>query len=198
MFDNEEQDGELKAFEASLGGLRPRADGLDRRMRFLLAQEATLNRDLQDSEVQLGRQFVCVRCGGVVANPNNGKRRWAWPTAFSGMTAVATALLMMLVLRAGPQNPITTGDQRTALPFASAEGPADSVVSLNGNGLPRRPVSAVAETSYLNLRDQVIRFGVESWRPPVEAIATMSPPEPPLSYRKQLDRLLSEEHFHGI
>ena len=51
MFDNENQDEELKAFEASLGSLRPSADGLDRRWRFLLGQEAAFNGHLGDSRL---------------------------------------------------------------------------------------------------------------------------------------------------
>ena len=44
MFGEEKQNEDMKAFEAALAALRPRADGLDPRWRFLLAEEATLNR----------------------------------------------------------------------------------------------------------------------------------------------------------
>ena len=196
MFDNENQDEALKAFEASLGELRPRADGLDRRMRFLLAQEATLNRNLQDSEVLLGGQCVCVRCGGAISNANKGKHRWAWPAAFSGMTAVAVVLFAMLVVRVGSPNAVTAGKPGTETPFASVgDGKADAVPSFDGNGTRQLGSDSM---SYLNLRDQVLRFGVESWKTPVAAVATMNTDESPLNYRKQLDQLLMQDRMHGI
>ena len=222
MFDNENQDEDLKAFEASLGSLRPRADGLDRRWRFLLAQEAALNGNLGDSrlcfsitslddepvspedqaetDVMLKHNLpICVRCGGAVSNAHNSKRRWAWPTAFSGMTAVAAALLVALVVRSGPQTAMTGGKPSIAIPSTSvAENQADSVSWLaSGNGLLRRPISNSPESPYLNLRDQVLRYGVDSWNPPVSVVATAKIAEPPLSYREQLDRLLRQEAIHG-
>ena len=42
------------------------------------------------------------------------KRRWAWPTAFSGMTAVAAALLVVLVVQSGSQTAVTPGEQGVA------------------------------------------------------------------------------------
>jgi hypothetical protein len=199
MSDNENQDEDLKAFEASLAALRPRADGLDRRWRFLLAQEAALNGHLSDNDVLAAGQSICVRCGGAVSVGRRDKHRWAWPTAFSGMTAVAAALLLALVVRSGSQIVVTPGEQRMAVPSTSvAEDQADSVSWLaSGNGLPRRPISNSPESPYLNLRDQVLRYGVDSWRLPVSAVATARIAEPPLSYREQLDRLLKQEAIHG-
>jgi len=232
MFDNENQDEDLKAFEASLGSLHPRADGLDRRWRFLLAQEAAFNQNLGDSRLcfsitslddepvspeggaesnvmlkynlrgcddAMGHQFVCSRCGDAISSGRREKHRWAWPTAFSAMTAAAAILLVALVVRSGLQTAVTPGEQGMAVPSTSAAQDQPSAVSwlADGNGLPRRPVSGSAETSYLNLRDQVLRYGVDSWRLPVSAVATAKIAEPPLSYREQLDRLLKQEAIHG-
>jgi len=84
MFGEEKQSEDLKAFEAELASLRPRADGLDPRWRFLLAQEAMLNHDLPGGEALEAGQFLCSRCGA--ASSGHDKRRWAWPAAFSAMT----------------------------------------------------------------------------------------------------------------
>ncbi len=58
----------------------------------------------------------------------------------------------------------------------------------------RRLVAASDETAYLNLREQVLRFGVESWKPPAPVVAAAtSAAEPVLSCREPLDLLLAEE-----
>jgi hypothetical protein len=207
MFDNENQNEELKAFEELLASLRPRADGLDRRWRFLLAQEAACNCNLaQSPSFSAGENGaipfsppLCSRCGEVISSGRHGKHRWAWPTAFSGMTAVAVALLVALVVQSSSQIAVTPGNPSTPVPsFLMAKNQADIAFGLAGeNGLPRRPNSLSAETSYLSLRDQVLRYGVDSWRLPVSAVAAATITEHPISYREQLDRLLKQENPHG-
>ena len=115
------------------------------------------------------------------------------------MTAVAAALLLALVVRSGSQTAVTPVGQGMAGSSASmAEDQADSVSWLaSRSGLSRSPIFDSAETSYLNLRDQVLRYGVDSWRMPVSAVAAAKIEQPPLSYREQLDRLLTEEGSRG-
>ena len=54
-----------------------------------------------------------------------------------------------------------------------------------------------SEAPYLGLRDQVLRYGVDSWKLPVSTVAAASIMEHPLSYREQLNRLLNQENPHG-
>jgi hypothetical protein len=87
---------ELKAIEARLAALSPRDDRLDRERLMFLAGRASVERPFE-----IG---------------NRKSRAWleskAWPAAFAGMTAVAAALLVALVVR-----PID--DERTALQVVS-------------------------------------------------------------------------------
>ncbi len=69
---------ELKAFEARLAALTPRADRLDRDALLFEAGQAS-------AEVGL-------------------RHRWAWPSAFGAMTTVAAVLLAVVLLRPEPQS----------------------------------------------------------------------------------------------
>jgi len=73
---------DLAAFEAALASLVPRADGIGRdRLMFLAGQAAVAGRPVHGSR----------------------SRNWAWPAAFSAMTAVAATLLAVLVTLPGSQ-----------------------------------------------------------------------------------------------
>ena len=80
MSHEENRPEDLKALEAALAALVPRSDRLDRDRLMFLAGQAT------------GSQPRAA-----VSRP------WAWPAAFSAMTALAASLLLMLVTRPGPQ-----------------------------------------------------------------------------------------------
>jgi hypothetical protein len=198
MSDREIQDEELKAFEAALGSLRPRADGLDRRWRFLLAQEAAFNQRLPEGEVLAAGRVICTRCGGVLARD---RARWAWPTAFSAMTAVAAVLFVALLVRSGPELRVASADRgvAAALPAAAAEDRGGSVASVAGGyRWLQSPISAVGDVPYLDLRDQVLRYGVDSWRSPASTAVATKLTEPTLGCRGQLDLLLKQGvFFHG-
>jgi hypothetical protein len=197
MSDHENQDEELKAFEAALGSLRPRADGLDRRWRFLLAEEAAFNRSLPDDEVLAAARVVCTRCGGALAR---GRVRWAWPTAFSAMTAVAAVLFVALLVRPGPEMWLVSADREiaAALPAAGTQDRGGSVAWVAGGyRWLQSPISVVGDVPYLDLRDQVLRYGVDSWRPPASTVAATRQTEPTLGCRKHLDQLLEQGAFHG-
>jgi hypothetical protein len=194
-----ESSDETEAFEAALRSLRPRADALDRRWRFLLAQEAAFNNSLPENEVQAAGRSVCTRCGGTLSPGRSRQSRWAWPTAFSTMTVVAATLFVALLVRARPEAAIAPGAGGAVAPLAATvKDQADSIVGLAGDsGLLLRPIFSGGEASYLGLRDQVLRCGVDSWQLPVAAVVTTKIAKPPLSYREQFDRLLKEEGSHG-
>jgi hypothetical protein len=198
MFSEENESEDLKAFEAALAGLRPQADRLDPRWRFLLAQEAALNQNLPASDMLAAGRFICARCGAG-SSGRRDKRRWAWPAAFSAMTTVAAALLVTLLVRVEPQSVAPDGSP-DALPMAaaSAENKADPNAWAAVRNLPQRGLaSGTEETAYLDVRDQVLRFGVDSWKLPVAAVATTNRPERVLNCREQLDRLLRQESLPG-
>jgi hypothetical protein len=109
MSDEEKQNEiDLIAFEAALASLVPRSDRLDRdRLMFLAGQQS-----------RTGFQPVITR--------NRSKPTWAWPAAFSAMTAVATVLATLLVIR--PTVP-AMGPNPTAI-AASANGDTSSLLRL--------------------------------------------------------------------
>jgi hypothetical protein len=204
----ENEDENLNAFEASLRSLRPRADRLDPRWRSLLAEEASLMSPLSPGEGKGecckrsgGHRFVCIRCGRE-APTNRGVRRWTWPAAFSTMTAVAAVLLTMLVIRTEPRIAERGGEQGVAMPGLPSgnrtENGRPDESWLAGANLSRRPlVLGTDEMSYLTLRDQVLRDGIESWKSPAPAVVVTRTTESPLSYRQQLDLLLKQQGLHG-
>ena len=64
-------------------------------------------------------QFFCSRCGAAFRPARRRpKRRWAWPAAFSAMTAVAAVLLVALVVRVEPR---TAAAQRRTGRFARGD-----------------------------------------------------------------------------
>jgi hypothetical protein len=195
MFGEEKQSEELKAFEAALASLRPQTDGLDPRWRSLLAKEATLNEKLSTDETLAAGPFLCSRCGGALSGRRD-KRRWAWPAAFSAMTAVAAALLVAVVVRVEPRS--TAAVRETVLSAVAAPvaeraiepSPSPAIADFASE----RPISTSDETAYLNVRDQVLRFGVESWNVPVSAVAASTKAaEPVLTRRGQLNALLMQQ-----
>jgi hypothetical protein len=136
-----EEDGceELKQFADDLAALVPRADRLDPRFATLLEKEAALTAELAATHAaQPGRPTACPYCGrsgpgdraqfrsaAVSAAPGGQDarapgRRWAWPAAFSAMSTVAAALLVMLLIRPQPQVVERTSQPPKTVPAASA------------------------------------------------------------------------------
>ncbi len=245
------ENNELKAFEAALASLRPRADRLDdASWRDVLAKEAAMaansgrltasggaprksrsfcgllapgywNSLFHGSKPQSeydtacsdpsGHEFVCIHCGSVAVMKQ--RRRWVWPTVSATMTAVAAALLMMLAARSEPQVAVREGERDTTMPTAmvaerqnssdvlAKERSPDSWMAMAGRG---RRDSVGDEMPYLALRDQVLRYGVESWKSQASAVAataktstTSEMETPPLNNREQLYRLLEQEGMRG-
>jgi len=83
MSEQEKRFDDLTPFETALAALAPRVEGFDRERLIFLAGQASALRE---------------RGAGV-----SPAARWAWPAAFSAMTAVAAALLAMLCIRGQPE-----------------------------------------------------------------------------------------------
>lgn len=201
MSNEEDQDKDLKAFEAALAAMRPRTDRLDGQWRELLAKEAGLSvleaATPPSCASPAGHQFVCVHCG-VAAPAPSAIRHWAWPTALAGMTAVAAVLLIMLA--AARERPIASQPslQRLASPtFAEKVEIAEFRAAMR-DAAPCSVASGVGAATYLKLRWQILRDGIESWRSPVsEVITAARVSEAPLNQREQLQRLLKEQDYRG-
>jgi hypothetical protein len=101
-------------FEASLAALHPQADGLEGRRRFVAAAAHRFCLGITPADadekarvmfkhnLRRGRSVVCLHCGGTIEIAGD-RRRWAWPAAFSAMTAVSAALFIVILLR--PDSP---------------------------------------------------------------------------------------------
>jgi hypothetical protein len=209
MFGKKKTDENLKAFEARMASLRPRADRLDARWQSLVEKETALMGEKslpspigrgaggEGCELIGGHQFMCIRCGIAAPSPS-AIRNWAWPGALAAMTGVAAILLVMLVV--AERHPIASPSaaQQQAETFLSEQ------VQMSDHGLAtsdwaRTPLSSGGgEASYLELRNQVLRSGVESWKQPVSAaVTTAREAEAPLGYREQLNRLLQQQDLRG-
>jgi hypothetical protein len=115
---------DLKAVESDLAMLRPRKDRLDRERLVFLAGQASV--------------------GGAAGHPGTHLHRWAWPASFASMTAVAAALLTLLLAR--PEPPVIERIVYTA----AQPGPGDAVALTGdapGTSSPRYPASVAAATA---------------------------------------------------
>ena len=114
----------LKAIEAELASLVPRTDRLDReRLIFLAGQQSVSVEGTRDTK---GTVPFSLR-----ENRDSPRTRWAWPAAFAAMTAVAAALLVMLLLQ--PDTPAAApvaelpGEPAGNGNVASGESPATTL-----------------------------------------------------------------------
>ena len=173
---------DLQALEAALASLAPRSAAIDRDR---LMYEA-------------GRASVST----VRAAAHGG---WAWPAAFSGMSALAASLFLALVLRppavverlveapvvdeervdeerVGEEATGRGGDEvqdRSELPRAVelARGPGRD--DKQNDDAPRP-----AGLSYFDLRDRVLAMGIETWQASTNVAVADS--QPPATYRELL------------
>jgi hypothetical protein len=183
---------ELRALEAELAALVPRVDGLDDACLMFLAGRASARKP---------------RATGLV-----------WPAAFGGMTLVATALAVLLLLRPAPEvierivrvpvepasvdvasdheqpAPVTAEHkpviERAVVESAGASPkPSDMLASLPGALGRRADRGERWKTFYPDLRDRILEQGLDSWPVPVSG---NGPARPPLSQRELLDELIQE------
>jgi len=170
---DEELPPELEAIEGELRSLRPRDDRLDReRLAFLAGQSSVIGRPT-------GR--------GAAA-------RWAWPGACAGMTAVAAALSVALVVRPEPRvvervrivkvpvraqvdESSRAGAHRVAAAPSDASRPASRSRVESRGGLARRlgrsgrPGQADwsrfgSRGEYLETLDRMLARGMDPWGEP--------------------------------
>lgn len=164
---------DLRAFEAALAALAPKAAALDRDRLMYEAGRASL-----------ATPHVAPRGG------------WAWPAAFSAMSAVAASLLLALVLRPPTvvERMVRRAATATVAETQQRDEPAIGEGSLvqAGGALTAQRTDARAhqpapEPSYLDLRDRVLAMGIDTWQPPARVIQTESQPQP--TYRELLIEL---------
>jgi hypothetical protein len=137
MSDKEIFNKDLKAIESELAALVPRCDQLDPRWRAFLGKAADLNAGPAKATAAHSpcsasgdHLFLCVYCGA--SRPRISRiRRWAWPAAFSAMTAAATALLLMFAIQPESQpsrNVANLPATKTRIP-ATTDSPRSQLVS---------------------------------------------------------------------
>jgi hypothetical protein len=125
------------------------------------------------------------------------------------MTGVAAALVVAILIR--PESQITgvkseqgavspsksVVEGQTAQPTPEREEAVGSRLA-TGNLLRAWQISDPDKMSYLNLRNQVLLHGIESWKfPSSSSIGPDTAIEEPLTYREQLERLLRETNHAG-
>ena len=182
MSKDQKQFDELTPFEAALAGLAPRVEGFDRERLIFLAGRAAALRDY--GRGRLDRQQTTVR------------RHWAWPAAFSAMTAVSAALLAMLCIR--PVATVATGEPKDTASSIVRAVPALTVT----DSQPRSDLPAPAtqrEGDFADatfpesdsaLRAELRRHGIDFNRPRVAASgAPTVVAEGPMTYFELLSRL---------
>jgi len=207
MSEEEKRPSDLTAFEAALAALAPRANRLDReRLMFLAGQASVAPADRAMGPVAQPPSAV-QELPGDSAQPGVAvPRRWAWPTAFAAMTAVAASLLIMLLTQpssevverpaqrraAAPQNALAGAAQPGEGEPRAAAQDSPALGSMAGVEPQRRPrLHEGGGATYLRLRDQVLHDGVESWAIPVSP-AAFQEAAGPVAYHEWLEVLLNE------
>jgi len=160
MSGTEDQFPPLTPFEDALASIAPRVSGFAREQLLFLAGQAS------------------------VEGPIRPAARWAWPAAFSLMTAVAASLLVALCTR--PDVPVAVHTEPAVAPTVVSAEPAATEPPLVG-WLPQwTPTSR-----YTQLRDELLRPGVKVERPAARASAEpIAVATPTLSYHQLLGQLL--------
>ncbi len=201
MSNHKEPLSDLAAFEAALASLAPRADGVNRDRLMFLAGEASA----AAQSVQSSRQ-----------------RTWAWPAAFTAITAVAASLLAVLMTQPGPQvveriipagresnaaSPSQVGQSTTppdqAPPGENAAGnerlessptwPFGSIVARSDWAQRRLARAELSAADYALLPDGVPNNGPGASKKRAETHSEdPATASPPAAYRELLDSLLKE------
>jgi hypothetical protein len=185
MSNQEKRSNELTPFEAALAGLAPRVEGFDRERLIFLAGQASVLGDRA-----AGASPDWERAGGMRA------RRWAWPAAFSAMTAVAAALLVMLCTR--PAATIAMAVPKDTASGVVKSAPAAKLAVAQPQSDLASPSDQrevdVADASSADtdpaLRAELRRRGIDFSRPRViSANGPIVVAEAPLTYFELLSRL---------
>jgi hypothetical protein len=191
MSQEEIEAGDLNAIAAALSSLSPSTGRLDRDRLMFLAGEAAARPNLAQSNLAMPRLAISHELP-----PRLAARRWAWPVAFSTMSAVAATLLAVLLARPEPKV-IERIVRLPAEPQVVVGTPAGAAVTRadaperleqDEPGRPDRPAHdrRTGDGDYLSLRDRVLTLGLDSWtsgRPARNA-------EPRENHREFLERVL--------
>lgn len=167
-------DAPLERLAAELAALSPRA-GLNRDRLMYLAGQAS---------VAPARSHLMR---------SHSTRRWAWPAAFAGMTAVAASLLAAIAMQPEPQIIERVVQVPFAVPYEPPEQPprkTASAASLAPAVDAARQTGRESFARYLDLRGRVLAMGVEGWAS--EAPSSGEEASPPAEYHQMLNRLLNE------
>lgn len=188
---------ELNKLEAALAELAPRAIALDRDRLMYLAGQASVDasgsgiRENSEREPPWRSDFSRSRL------PARGSR---WPVAFSGMSALAATLLVLLVsrpprvvervVRVTVPAAVVADERPQALP---SDSPAPRVAAPEKYFASDSPRVAVdgdrrqSPSAYRDLRDRVLAMGIETWTSQPSEGGKSSPPE---TYREMLNDAL--------
>jgi hypothetical protein len=213
--DRNEDPCELSELESALSALVPRAERFNRdRLMFLAGQASVEPKTCQPPMEAIANLSGLPHIGDLShvleASPPRPRGRWAWPAAFATMTGIAASLLVALAIRPAPQVV-----ERIVRAPAVAQGPAAIVAHGHVATESERPswVTVVAlpdwlawglfaqsdagtkhEPSYAELRNQVLRHGVEPWSLQAsESNATGGAQGEPFLDREQFNRWLEQE-----
>ena len=156
----------LTPFEAALASLAPRVDDFDREKLFYDAGRASVLR-------------------GESSLRQSHRAGWGWPIAFSAMSALAAVLLVALCTRS----------ELGAVPSPTDSVPEIAVepVVIPSSERNSEPVYPIAANSYSRLRAEILRHGVDAYRPERVVVAEEKIiAAGPVAYRELLSRLLNE------
>jgi len=204
---------DLKEIEAALASLVPRGDRLSRdRLMFLAGQASVAGRTDAMATPGTDRRLVApctsrrnMPTTSVGVAPARGAR-WAWPSAFAAMSAVAASLLVALLVRpeTGSGNRIADASapgqppaERAAVPDrtpASSLQPPDSGLRTPDSVLSTHPEGTAlrfppSRDSYHELLARVLDRGLDAWKPPAGSGVTVTAAAP-ATYRELLETFL--------
>jgi len=158
---------DLKLVEARWSALRPRDDRLDRERLIFLAGRASVEAERESSKTWLGLPFV-----------QNG-----WAAAFAAMSAIAAALLVALVTRSVPVEPLFTRVATKATPAMNQ--------FVDGRALAKSRVLSTGDAHRRNIDELLTAVQVASSKNDTVAIPTIDERErtllTPADWRRTID-----------
>ena len=197
---------DLKEIEAALASLVPRGDRLSRdRLMFLAGQASVGGRTGAMATPGTDRRLVApctprrnMPTTSVGMAPSRGAR-WAWPSAFAAMSAVAASLLVALLVRpeTGSGNRIADASTPGQPPPENASVPGRTPASglqTPDSGLSTYPEGTAlrfprSRDSYHELLARVLDRGLDAWKPPAGSGVTVTAAAP-ATYRELLETFL--------
>ena len=195
MSGKEERPEELKGLEAALADLVPRVEGFDRERLIFEAGRASAMAEmgrLPSPPTPLPKGEGRERAPSLLPK-GEGRRGWAWPAAFSAMTALAATFLVMLISRPGPE--VAQLPAEPSAPAAVEDRP--QVAGLN-NGSSPPPVSSDSAVYDLRLWQRALMHGIDlSAEPAVPRWSGVQMARAPASVL-QLERELMQESLSAL